>query len=323
MHSGRPLVSAVIPTYGRSDDLVEAVRSVVDQTYEHIELVVVDDASPRPVEGALSSLSLSSLSSVTFIRHDENRGANAARNTGIEAAAGEYVAFLDDDDRWVAAKVSRQVSVFEDAGAETGVVYTGLRSEGPTGTTVSTPTWSGTVVEELLSGKNFGQFSSLMVRADVIDDAGLPDERFPIWQDREWFFRLAQHCEFQPVPEPLTVRTVGHEDQISTNFEAKRDVAYPLFLEKHRQLAADHGLRYERLFLASLRYSLAKTAVRAGNYRAARKYFLLAFLSYPTYQRCYVQVLATLGGGVSYGVARSVNEKLSQLHDTLTGTVSQ
>jgi glycosyltransferase involved in cell wall biosynthesis len=294
----------------------------VDQTYDDIEMIVVDDGSPTPVEEELSlSLSSSSRSTVQFIRHEENQGANAARNTGIRAATGEYVAFLDDDDEWVETKVERQVSTFEEATPETGVVYTGIREESPSGTTVKTPSREGNVVKALLAGANFGQFSSLMVRADVIDAAGLPDERFPIWQDREWYFRLAQHAEFRSVAEPLTVRTVGHEDQISHDFEAKCEVAYPLFLEKHRSLAVEHGWRYERLFLASLRFSLAKTAVRCQQYREARKYFLLAFLSYPTYQRCFVMVLVTLGGGASYGLARAVNRKITKLHETFQGTV--
>ena len=324
MQPCQPRVSVVIPTYGRSEDLGSAIRSVVGQTYDNIELIIVDDGSPTPVEEELSLPSVSSsLSAVQSIRHDENRGANVARNTGIQASTGEYVAFLDDDDAWVETKVERQVSAFEDSPREIGVVVTGIREESASGTTVKTPAEDGDVVTALLAGKNFGQFSSLMVRADIINAAGLPDEQFPIWQDREWYFRLAQHAEFYSIPEPLTVRTVGHSDQISHNFEAKRDIAYPLFLEKHRSLAANYGWRYERLFLASLRFSLAKTAVRCQRYREARKYFLLAFLSYPTYQQCLIMVLATLGGGASYSLARVINRKIRKLHETFLRTVSR
>lgn len=306
MQQNDPLVSVVIPTYGRSDALVDAVASVIEQTYEPIELIVVDDCSPEPVADSVSQLPLETLSSVEFIRHDENRGANVARNSGIDAAEGTYIAFLDDDDEWVETKIERQVRTFQKSGPETGVVYTGSRHDKPHGTSIKTPEWRGDVVTDLLAGRNFGQFSAVMVRADVIEEAGRPDERFPVWQDREWFFRLATHCQFEPVPEPLTVRTVGHGDQISGNFEAKRDVAYPLFVSKHRDLASQYGTRYERLFLATLRFSLAKTALRCERYGQARKYFLLAFLLYPTYNNVLVYLLATIGGELTYTMAQTL-----------------
>lgn len=309
MDADPPLVSVVVPTYGRSDALVEAIESVASQDYEPIELIIVDDCSPEPVEEHLSDVPLESITSVQFIRHEENRGANVARNSGIDASSGRYIAFLDDDDLWAETKIRRQVETFETAGPNTGVVYTWLREEKPNGTAVRTPRWRGNVVKELISGKNFGQYSALMVRAAVIEAAGRPDNRFPVWQDREWFFRLAKHCEFEPVTEPLTIRTIGRDDQISGNFEAKRDVAYPLFVEKHRSFAAEYGVRYERLFLASLRSSLAKTALRCQRYDEARKYFFRAFLTYPTYNGTFTYLLATLGGGLTYSIAQNLNRK--------------
>jgi glycosyltransferase involved in cell wall biosynthesis len=309
------LVSVVIPTYGRNEHLSDAVRSVIGQTYGPIELIIVDDGSPTPVADTLTDISFEPLESVEFIRHDENKGANVARNNGIRAAEGRYIAFLDDDDRWVETKIERQVEAMETAGSEVGVVYTGKRTESKQGTTVTTPTWSGNVVTELLRGKNFGQFSSIMVRADVIDDAGLPDERFPCWQDREWFFRLAQHCEFEPIPEPLTIRRTSHEDRIGLNFEEKRDVAYPLFVSKHFSLAAEYGPRYESLFLASLRTSIGQSAVLKGEFRQARTYFLLAFSAYPLYRPCYQYVLASLGGKWTYKASQLLQRGVKALKE--------
>jgi len=307
-----PLVSVVIPTYGRNDTLVEAVRSVADQTYDRIELLVVDDGSPTPVTETLDA-DLDDLESVTFIRHDSNRGANVARNTGIRAAAGDYVAFLDDDDRWMETKVDKQVAAFLESGPEVGVVYTGKRTVNPGGTQVFVPSAEGEVLTDLLTGAQFGQFSSVMVQADVIDDAGLPDETFPAWQDREWFFRLAQHCEFQAVREPLTVRRTGLPDSITKQFETRRDVAYPLFVEKYYPLAREHGWYFARKFLATLRMDLARSAVKAGRYREARRLFLLAFLANPLYRPVHKNLLASLGGKWTYKPAAALRRKLSAL----------
>ncbi|WP_336135426.1 glycosyltransferase family 2 protein [Natronomonas amylolytica] len=309
----QPRVSVVIPTYNRSEYLPEAVESVVEQTYDSIELFIVDDGSPEPVAETLTGCDLDRLDSVTFIRHNENRGANVARNNGIRAATGEYVAFLDDDDRWHESKVSRQVETFESSAPEVGVVYTGKRTNSPAGTTVSAPTAEGDVVEDLLRGTNFGQFSSVMVGADAIEAAGLPDERFPAWQDREWFFRLAKHCHFKPVRETLTFRRGGTPNNITSNFEAKRDVAYPLFVEKHYPFAREHGLYLARMFLATMRRNLARSAVHAGRYQEARKYFLWAFLANPLFRPVYPDLIASLGGKWTYESASSLRKKVTKL----------
>lgn len=305
----RPLVSVVLPTYGRNEHLTEAVGSVGDQTYENIELIVVDDGSPTPVSETLLDTPFDQLSSGRIIRHSENKGANIARNTGICAANGEYIAFLDDDDRWDEVKISRQVETFETSGSEVGVVYTGKQAKGPTGTTSTVPTAEGDVIKKLLTGETFGQFSSVMVQSDVIEKAGLPDERFPAWQDREWFFRLAQHCHFKPIPDTLTYRRVGLQDSITKQFELKRDVAYPLFVEKHYSFAKSYGLYYARAFLATLRGDIAWSAIQAEEYREARKYFWLAFFANPLSPSIYKHLLASIGGKWTYETATFLRRK--------------
>ncbi|WP_420182952.1 glycosyltransferase family 2 protein (plasmid) [Haloarcula sp. KBTZ06] len=306
-----PLVSVVIPTYGRDGRLPAAIKSVLNQQYDRIELLVVDDGSPTPVATTLPEDILSD-GRVKTIRHKENRGANVARNTGIQTSNGDYVAFLDDDDRWDETKLRKQVDTFTESSPETGVVYTWVKRESSTGTTVSTPSAAGEVVTDLLTGANFGQFSSVLVDTEVISDAGLPDERFPAWQDREWFFRLAQACEFQPVTETLTYRQTGREDSITAKFEQKRDVAYPLFVEKHGSLAAEYGKYYKRTFLASMRRSLARSAIHAGRYDEARKYFLLAFFANPLYRPVHPHLLPSLGGEWTYEGVASLRRKLTE-----------
>lgn len=312
-----PLVSVILPTYGRNERLRTAVESVVDQTYENIELLIVDDGSPTSIMDTLNDVSFDRLESTTFIRHNENRGANVARNTGIRASSGKYIAFLDDDDRWHETKIERQVDAFAEADSEVGVVYTGLRVTNQNGTTVTSPTVGGDVVRDLLVGKTFGQFSSVMVDTKAIDAAGLLDERFPAWQDREWFFRLARHCQFKPLQETLTFRRTGLPDSIGMDFERKRDVAYPLFVEKHYPFAREHGLYYARTFLASLRRTLGRSAIRAGQYHEARKYFLLSFLANPLYRPVYVHLFASIGGRWTYRPAQFLRRAVASIRSRL------
>jgi len=314
MPENAPTVSVVIPTYDRPAYLRRAASSVNAQTYDDVELVVVDDCSEPPVREALADLPLDSIAAVTYLRHETNQGANAARNTGIEAASGKFVAFLDDDDWWERTKLERQVKRFRETAPEVGVVYTGTRyvNVHDDSSLVTIPDLEGRVTRDVLVGGQLEEFSAAMVRASVIEEAGLPDERFPSWQDREWYLRLSRHCAFAVVPEPLTVRQMGHGGQIRDDYERKRDVSYPLFLEKHRPLASEYGPRVERLFVASLTRLLGRSAFKNGYYREAAYHLARSVRYSPFSLDAYVYLLASLGGRRTHrlgqrllGIARS------------------
>ena len=301
-----PTVSVILPTYDRTGYLREAVASVTAQTYENIELVIVDDHSPTPAEDVLSDVSFSSLVQVQCIRHETNKGANAARNSGIAAANGEFLAFLDDDDRWEETKIEQQIEVFKTGPPEVGVVYTGVRYKVNGNSLVDISTTGGNVTKAILIGESIAIFSAVMVRASVIEQAGVPDERFPSWQDREWYLRLSQHCTFIPIQEPLTIRRAGHEGQISRNFEAKRDVSYPLFIEKHRTLAAEYGPLCEQQMYSSLLGMLATSAIKVGRYTDARALLFKALIHFPFNRQHWLYLGATLGGEHTYQLAQKL-----------------
>ncbi|QLD90782.1 glycosyltransferase family 2 protein [Natronomonas salina] len=188
-----PLVSVVIPTYGRPELVTGAVETVREQTYESIELVLVDDCSPEPIEPRIREMDLDTFEDVRVLRHDDNQGAAAARATGIEAATGEFIAFLDDDDRWAPEKLRTQVEAIRVWGENAGVAYTGMRYVDADGETKRehVPTESGDLTKTLLCRNVVGSYSTVLVRAEAIEEVGLPDSRFPSWQDMEWYVRLS------------------------------------------------------------------------------------------------------------------------------------
>ena len=304
MPENAPTASVVIPTYDRPAYLRRAASSVNAQTYDDVELVVVDDCSPTPAAGTLDGTDTGSLA-VTCHRHESNRGANAARNTGIDAAEGDLVAFLDDDDRWRPTKIERQVERFGDS-EDLGLVYAGqeyVNGEGRT-TELKTPGTAGDAVEAILRGASVGPFSTLMVRAAAIDAVGRPDERLPSWQDRDWVIRIASRYPIAPVHEPLVVRRMEAHDQISDDFEGKRDVSYPLMLEKHRNLAATYGRDTERRFVASLSVKLADAALANGYHRDAVRFAAKAIHADPRSRSGYLYLLVAMGGKFTYRPAR-------------------
>ncbi|NGM68566.1 glycosyltransferase family 2 protein [Natronolimnobius sp. AArcel1] len=312
--SDQPLVSVVLPTYDRPDMLIEAVDSVANQTYPSIELIVVDDCSPTPAADVLEERGPDDLEWRCY-RHEENRGANTARNTGIRESVGECIAFLDDDDRWEPDKIELQINAFDDD--DVGVVVVGQRYiSRDTQTATNLPSVEGDATAALIGDATAGPFSTIAVRRSAIEDAGTPDERFPAWQDREWLLRLSCHCEFASVRQPLVIRRYGDYEQIGNDFEGKRDTSYPLYLEKHQELAAEHDR--ERLFEAQLATGVAAAGITNGHYSDARSFAVKAVRTKPRFLPAYLYLTLAVGGPYLYEIATRCKHGLTRLGRNLS-----
>jgi len=261
----------------------------------------------------LDELDLSEIEIVECVRHEENRGANAARNTGIEHASGEYLAFLDDDDYWLPEKLQLQVDSLRSASADVGVAFTGQRYvTGDSETThVREPATETSFPEGLVRGAPFGPFSAVLVDATLVEQAGDLDERLPSWQDREWYFRLAEHAECTAVTDPMTVRRFADQEQLTDDYERKRDVAYPLLVAKHRSTAARLGRTGIRQFESTLARTLALAALQYGEYRDGVRYLRKSLRYAPLTLDTYLYLLVALGGEYTYLPARRIKRALN------------
>ena len=299
MTEQQPLVSVVVPTYNRPERLVRSLESVADQTYESLEIVVVDDASETPAAAVVDPLRDDFPHDLVVVRHDENRGANAARNTGIREASGEFLAFLDDDDEWAPEKVSRQVAAFEQSPDDVGLVYTALRLVDGDGNTIRTTdaAVAGDVTRQLLCRNAIGSFSCVMVRAEAAADAGPLDEAFPSWQDLDWYIRIAEDWRVEPISDPLVTNHAGDHDRITDDLESLIEETYPRFLWKHRPRAAQYGRRFERKMRAWAAFRVgAWYALPAGEYETARRFIGRAIRLYPLEPRFYLKGAVAVGG---------------------------
>lgn len=119
------VVSIVIPTYYRNDLLQGAVKCAAEQTYEEIEIVVVDDSGQEHAKEIVEELTYAD---VVYVAHEENKGAATARDSGVNAATGDYIHFLDDDDRLKRKAVENKLQVIQQSEG-VGVVYGGLEWE--------------------------------------------------------------------------------------------------------------------------------------------------------------------------------------------------
>ncbi|SFS53453.1 glycosyltransferase family 2 protein [Halostagnicola kamekurae] len=217
-------VSVIIPTYNRAETLPRAIDSALEQTVEDLEVVVVDDGSTDDTSAVLAAYDDPRVRPVV---HATNQGANAARNTGIDHANGEYVAFLDSDDTWLPAKLERQLGALEGRSSEWVGVYCDSRFElsgtdGRLRTTAAsvlatrdeTPTLEGDdelIGEILADNVQPGAGSTLLVRTTVADEVGGFSEELDRFQDPEFCISVLKQGKLAYVDEPLVVREeTGH-----------------------------------------------------------------------------------------------------------------
>ncbi len=200
-----PPVSVVIPSHNRAAMLRRAIESVLAQTFADFELIVVDDAS---TDNTAEVIQESGDPRVRVVQNAVREGAARARNKGIEAASGEWVAFLDSDDEWLPRRLELQVERLRgSAGATVG--YCLLQEHNHVTHTVRQPLRTlheGDVFDRLLKGNRPPTTSAFMVKRSALLDIGGFDESLPSGHDIDLWLRLAQkgNC-FSAVNEVLVI----------------------------------------------------------------------------------------------------------------------
>lgn len=187
----QPAVSVVIPVFNRARLVLRAIGSVLAQTFEDFELVVVDDASTDGLAGALALIRHPAL---RIIRHADRRGAGAARNTGVSASRGNLVAFLDSDDTWAPQKLERQLAAMRDLPTRVAGHVCGynLHREGYSVCSVVPLKTGEPLFRNLLFGCYLGSGTTLLCRREMFSEVGPFCEEIRRLEDWEWLLRLAE-----------------------------------------------------------------------------------------------------------------------------------
>jgi glycosyltransferase involved in cell wall biosynthesis len=264
-----PLVSVVLPAFNRLKFLRPAIESVFAQTFEDWELVIADDGSNEDTRAYLRSLEIEPHVSVIWLPHSGNP--SAVRNAGVRAARGEYVAFMDSDDKWMPLKLERQIAGLQARGvcrwSYTG--YACIDASGEPRTDAATRQWipyRGAILEHLLAHAVGIWTSALVVERRLLEEVGGFDEQLLLYEDYDLCLRLACHSEIDLIDEPLIC--MRSHDQHYNPAGASMLTARHGSLEKIRRLVTDPGLRslVERLcaesivHLASLRANTDRVA---------------------------------------------------------------
>jgi glycosyltransferase involved in cell wall biosynthesis len=215
----RPDVSVVLATHNRPQFISSAIDSVLGQTLPQWELIVVDDGSTPETQAALRPYK----GRVHYV-YQRTRGRSGARNTGIRAARGEYVAFLDDDDIWLPPKLERQMALLSDP--EVGLVHTyteiingsGRIDAAATAQRLrlhNAATRNGSTYERL-SGTCVMFLSSVVVRRECFGRVGLFDMALEAFEDWDLYLRVARAYRIATCVEPLVHYRV-HGSQTSND----------------------------------------------------------------------------------------------------------
>lgn len=266
-----PKVSVIIPTYNRAHLLERAIRSVLNQTFQDFELIVVDDGSTDETNKIIGIFNLD----IYYIRHDKNKGVSAARNTGLRYSKGNYIAFLDSDDEWLPQKLERQIKVFENGSDKLGVVYSGYSVETKPDEPII-PQYRGDILNYILIYNCVGSATNPLILKNCFDKVGLFDEDLPALNDWDMWIRIGQHYDFEFIPEILACyhpQTVS----ISKNIKAFK-IARRIIFRKYNHLFKNLPkiLKIERYYFLGQRSCWYRIIIDS------LRYFTLAIILKPS-----------------------------------------
>jgi glycosyltransferase involved in cell wall biosynthesis len=225
------LVSVVIPAYNRGHTLNKSIQSVLDQKYENFEIIVVDDGSTDNSLHVLRELEKKD-ERIRAISHSRNLGAQSARKTGIENAHGEWIAFLDSDDVWLADSLALRMD--EARRSNTAFVHSGgmvARTENGPLQALNVPRLAGIVHTELLKAPG-PLFPTFLVKKEALIRIGGVDESIISYQEWDTAIRLSRCYPFGYVEESTFIYDRCGSDTISSS-TLKDAIGYRQIVHKH------------------------------------------------------------------------------------------
>lgn len=306
-----PIVSVIIPAYNTSRFIKKTILSVTNQTYQNLEIIVIDDCSQDETVAIVKSLA--QLDSRIILKQNSiNQGVAAARNTGIQISQGDYIAPLDADDLWHPQKIEKQLEVMLQADDSVGLVYTWLVSIDEEDTPLTTELFPKTnyyipegKVYFLLAFSNFASNPSChLIRRSCFDNVGyysskLREMNAQGCEDWDLCLRIAKLYQFKAVPEFL----VGYREvftSMSSNWRTM-EKSYKIVMES---VEIEHSKYSQKIFRWSesffYQYLFIKT-FNSGHYLDAiiclSKYIRSDFLplfrtkTYTIYLTCILKIL--------------------------------
>jgi glycosyltransferase involved in cell wall biosynthesis len=282
-----PQISIIVPTYNRDDFLPKAIQSILNQTYQDWEAIIVDDGSTDKTEEIVKGYKKSR---IRYIAHKSNLGISTARNTGIKNSKGKYIALLDSDDEWFPEKLSCQMKTFQEEDLKCGVVCTSgymVKDDKVLGVK-AIPADLDNFYEKFLF-ENITWCSSVLIRKECFEKLGLFDEHLDGCEDWEMWIRISKYYKFIFLKTPL-IKYLIHSGQISENLSAKIE-ARKWILFKYQDELKNRKFVYSHHY-----YKIGNLCCLSGKIREGRKYLFKGILAYPFCLKYFLCLLLSLFG---------------------------
>jgi glycosyltransferase involved in cell wall biosynthesis len=209
-------ISVIVPTYNRAQLLARALQSVVTQATPPMEVIVVDDGSNDGTEEVVCTR----FPQVQYIRQN-NQGVSNTRNRGIEAARGDWLAFLDSDDEWLPQKLASQKEMLA-ANPQYKICHTDeiwIRNSTRVNAMKKHTKAGGFIFERCLPLCVVSP-SSVLIHRSVFDEVGLFNEDLPACEDYDLWLRICARFPVLYIDRPLIIKHGGHADQLSHRYPA-------------------------------------------------------------------------------------------------------
>ncbi len=235
------LVSVIIPTYNRPMLLQRSLQSVLSQSYSNIEVLVIDDASTLDYSDVFKEFEDTR---IQYVRHRQNTGQAASRNTGIRLAQGAYIAFNDDDDVWDNEKLEKQMHRMQSSEGNVGLVFSKYKKILKDGSEKEVLPVNQDISQchRLLLEYCFIGTPTVLMKKECIEKSGAFDENLPCLEDWDLWIRVSKYYSFEYIPENLVY---AYESENSVNINKKNNAsALEAILNKYiDEISSDKKLR--------------------------------------------------------------------------------
>jgi glycosyltransferase involved in cell wall biosynthesis len=224
-------ISIIVPAFNRGFIIRRALDSILEQTYQDWEALVVNDGSTDDTSEVVREYARKD-SRIQLLEHDRQKGAQAARNTGLRAAKGQWIAFLDSDDRWLPHSLEARLKRIGNGLYQ--VVHSDCYILSPGSDNLErfgVPRMEGWVYQELLRRPG-PMFQALLVSKKALTDIGFLDEKIVSYQEWDTAIRLARYCSYEFIPEPTFIYDCRHANTISKN-SCRGALGYEQVFTKH------------------------------------------------------------------------------------------
>jgi len=254
------LISVIIPTYNRAHSVTESINSVLSQTYVNYEIIVVDDGSTDQTKETLRPY----LHKIKYIYQD-NKGVSAARNTGIKSAKGDWIAFLDSDDRWLPEKLHRQKEIINNSKIELGCVICNMEFRPHSGEisnsfqsacfTPRPPQGICRNMESILLTRFVMFNQGVIIKKNILDRTGGFDEQLKILEDYDLALKLSFICDFGYEATPLVIYQRDTKDSLSSNVDTLVEIKQIInILENLTIFLEEMGISIPKLLNQQIKY---------------------------------------------------------------------